>query len=101
MNEQLANTYRDSPNQLSQGGRHHVEFVMGMAVSIDIRHDVPSDAIDDVVRWLHHVDATFSTYKSDSPISRLGTGMASLEDRSTLAAREQTSAPPSGTPTDL
>jgi thiamine biosynthesis lipoprotein len=80
MNEQLANTDRDSPTQLSRGGRHHVEFVMGMAVSIDIRDDVPSDAIDDVLRWLHHVDATFSTYKSDSPISRLGTGMASFED---------------------
>ena len=63
-----------------RGGRHHVEFVMGMAVSIDIRDDVSRDALDDVVRWLHHVDETFSTYKPESPISRLGTGDANLED---------------------
>lgn len=63
-----------------RGGRHHVEFVMGMAVSIDIRDDVSRDALDDVVRWLHHVDETFSTYKPESPISRLGTGEAALED---------------------
>ena len=56
-------------------GTHHVEFVMGMAVSIDIRDpDTPSDAVADVVSWLHHVDATFSTYIDDSVISRLGRG---------------------------
>jgi thiamine biosynthesis lipoprotein len=56
---------------------------MGMAVSIDIRdEDASSEAIDDVVRWLHHVDDTFSTYKLDSPISRFGTGEATLEDMS-------------------
>jgi thiamine biosynthesis lipoprotein len=80
MNKQLANTGRNSSAPLSPRGRHHVEFVMGMAVSIDIRDDVASDAIDDVVRWLHHVDTTFSTDKSDSPISCLGTGKALLED---------------------
>ena len=63
-------------------GPHHVEIVMGMAVSIDIRDDVSSDALDDVVRWLHHVDDTFSTYKPDSPISRLGTGESTIEDMS-------------------
>lgn len=58
-------------------------MVMGMAVSIDIRDDnVSSAALDDVVRWLHHVDDTFSTYKVDSPISRLGTGDATLDDMS-------------------
>lgn len=67
-------------------GLHHVEMVMGMAVSIDLRDDVPAAvgmaAIDAVVAWLHHVDATFSTYKSESPISRLGTGRATLADMS-------------------
>ena len=53
---------------------------MGTAVSIDIRDDVPSSALDDVLRWLHHVDATFSTYSPESPISRLGTGAATLEE---------------------
>ncbi len=60
--------------------RHHVEPVMGMAVSIDIRDaDVPDAAVVDVVRWLHHVDATFSTYIDDSPISRLGRGEIDLD----------------------
>ena len=65
---------------MSTAGRHHVELVMGTAVSIDVRDDVPATAIDDVVRWLHHVDAAFSTYRDDSPVSRLGTGAATLEE---------------------
>jgi thiamine biosynthesis lipoprotein len=60
--------------------QHHVELVMGMAVSIDVRDPVSPAAVDDVVRWLHHVDATFSTYRADTPISRLGTGAATVEE---------------------
>ncbi len=67
---------------VQRSGLHHVEIVMGMAVSIDIRDDVPSDALDEVVRWLHHVDDTFSTYKPDSPVSRLGTGDSTVEEMS-------------------
>jgi len=64
-------------------GKHHVEFVMGMAVSIDIRdHDTPPSAIVDVVEWLHHVDDTFSTHKTESPISAIGRGELSLDDAS-------------------
>ena len=37
-------------------------------------------AITAVVDWLHHVDATFSTYKVESPISRLGMGLATLDE---------------------
>jgi thiamine biosynthesis lipoprotein len=56
-------------------GAHHVEYVMGMGVSIDVRDDVvPPGAIEEVVAWLHHVDMTFSTYRFDSPISALGRG---------------------------
>jgi thiamine biosynthesis lipoprotein len=55
---------------------------MGMAVSIDIRDEVSRDALDEVVRWLHHVDDTYSTYRPDSPISRFGTGDATLEEMS-------------------
>jgi thiamine biosynthesis lipoprotein len=52
---------------------HHVEHVMGMAVSCDIREPSPRvGALDDVLRWLHHVDATFSTYRDDSEITRFG-----------------------------
>jgi thiamine biosynthesis lipoprotein len=56
---------------------------MGMAVSIDVRDPASPEvaaAVDEVVRWLHHVDATFSTYKPESPISRLGLGDATLAD---------------------
>ena len=43
-----------------QSGTHHVEFVMGMAVSIDIRDPgAANDTVAEVVSWLHHVDATF------------------------------------------
>ncbi|MCU1391758.1 MAG: putative thiamine biosynthesis lipoprotein [Ilumatobacteraceae bacterium] len=55
---------------------------MGTSVSIDVRDDIDHAAIDEVVRWLHHVDDTFSTYNLDSPISRLGTGAASMADMS-------------------
>ncbi|WP_395155547.1 FAD:protein FMN transferase [Ilumatobacter sp.] len=62
-------------------GRHHIELVMGMAVSIDIRDlHVPVAAIDDVVEWLHHVDATFSPYKQESPISAIGRGQLGFDD---------------------
>jgi FAD:protein FMN transferase len=62
-------------------GRHHVEFVMGMAVSIDVRdHDTPAAAIVDVIEWLHHVDDTFSTHKPGSPISAIGRGELGLDD---------------------
>ncbi len=54
---------------------------MGMAVSIDIRDpDTPSAAIAEVVAWLHHVDATFSTYIDNSEISRLGRGELDIGD---------------------
>jgi thiamine biosynthesis lipoprotein len=62
-------------------GLHHVEPVMGMAVSIDIRDpEPPAAAIDAVVVWLHHVDATFSTYKLESPISALGRGELTFDE---------------------
>ena len=62
-------------------GLHHVEPVMGMAVSIDVRDArAPSRAVEAVVAWLHHVDATFSTFKLDSPISRFGRGELTLDD---------------------
>lgn len=56
-------------------GLSHVELVMGMAISIDVRPPLPHDgALRAVIEWLHHVDETFSTYKLDSEISRLGRG---------------------------
>jgi thiamine biosynthesis lipoprotein len=55
---------------------------MGMAVSIDIR-DARGDApalVAEVVGWLHEVDATFSTYKPESVVSRIRDGELALDD---------------------
>ena len=61
-------------------GLHHVEFVMGMAVSIDLRDAFAThESVIDVVEWLHHVDDTFSTHKTDSAFSALGRGELSVE----------------------
>lgn len=53
---------------------------MGMAVSIDVRDDIGPEAVDEVVAWLHRVDATYSTHRIDSPISRFGLGQLELAD---------------------
>jgi FAD:protein FMN transferase len=50
----------------------HAEPCMGTVVSIDVRD--PGDwteAVADVVGWLHHVDRVFSTYRRDSDVRRL------------------------------
>ena len=60
--------------------RHHVEFVMGMAVSIDLLDPTGPEPLAAVITWLHQVDATYSTYKPESPISRLGLGELTLND---------------------
>jgi len=58
----------------------HVEHVMGMAVSIDLRRNIDEEPlIEVIVDWLHWVDATFSTYKPDSAISRLARGELDLD----------------------
>lgn len=65
----------------STASMQHVEYVMGMAVSFDIRQPLPtSPALNSAIDWLHHVDTTFSTYKSDSAISRLGRGELAVYD---------------------
>jgi FAD:protein FMN transferase len=67
-----------SQHQLGVG---HVEHVMGMAVSFDIRPPVPpDDALRSVIEWLHHVDATFSTYKDDSEITRFARGEITVDE---------------------
>lgn len=55
----------------------HHEPVMGTVVSFDVRSPDPQAApaaVADAVDWLHWVDRTFSTYRADSQISRLGRG---------------------------
>ncbi|GAA5037692.1 FAD:protein FMN transferase [Actinopolymorpha pittospori] len=64
-----------------QVGLRHVEPVMGTVVTIDVRDpSIGQGAVLAVTRWLHTVDATFSTYRDDSAISRLDQGTISLED---------------------
>ena len=54
---------------------------MGTVVSIDVRGTVPADgAVGRVVRWLHEVDVTFSTYRPDSVICRIDRGELPLAD---------------------
>ncbi len=54
---------------------------MGMRVRVDVR-DPGADrsAIDDVFAWLRFVDATFSTYRPRSEISRIGRGELARAD---------------------
>jgi thiamine biosynthesis lipoprotein len=48
---------------------------MGTTVTIDVRDAQPAaDAVDAAIRWLHHVDATFSTYRESSAVRRIDRG---------------------------
>ncbi len=47
---------------------------MGTAISVDVRDAGIPLAVDGVFDWFRWVDETFSTYKSESQISRLGRG---------------------------
>jgi thiamine biosynthesis lipoprotein len=62
----------------------HVEHVMGMAVSIDVRGaDAALDdaaLIADACDWFHWVDSVFSTYKPDSAVSLVASGRLPLAD---------------------
>lgn len=49
---------------------------MGTVFSFDIR--TPGVGLGPVIDWLHQVDRRFSTFRSDSEISRLGRGETSL-----------------------
>ena len=53
-----------------------VEHVMGMPVIVDVRDaNVDDGVLDQVFDWLRFVDATFSTYKDESEISRINERM--------------------------
>ena len=55
--------------------QRRVETCMGTVFSFDVRAPgVDRRALEEVIAWLHWVDATFSTYRADSEISRLGRG---------------------------
>lgn len=61
--------------------RIQVEHIMGTAVSIDLRDaGVEDDVVATAFDWLREVDARFSTYRSQSEISRLGRGEVTVEE---------------------
>jgi thiamine biosynthesis lipoprotein len=69
-----------SPTEIRLPQRH-VEACMGTAFSIDVRPPgVDHSAVDSVIAWLHWVDTTFSTYRSDSQINRLVRGEIGLSE---------------------
>lgn len=66
---------------MPEGGCHRVEQVMGTAISVDVRDTSTSpSALDELFAWFRHVDETFSTYKADSQVSRLGRGEIVVAD---------------------
>ncbi len=80
-----------------------VEHCMGTVFSIDVRAPgVPESVLADAIGWLHRMDATFSTYRDDSWISRLDRDEVDLVDcpqvvRDVLAACEELRAGTAGT----
>ena len=72
---------RRDPRVAELPGIRRVEQIMGMPIVVDVRDDEADDELlDEVFDWFRAVDATFSTYKDDSEISRL--------NRDELALRE-------------
>ena len=58
-----------------------VEHMMGMGIVVDVRDSGVEDAaVGDVFDWLRFVDDTFSTYKPESDISRIGRGELSPDE---------------------
>jgi len=64
------------------GGQVRVERVMGTVIGIDVRSDIPGEALDHAFAYLHEVDARFSPFRPDSEIERLARGELSMADAS-------------------
>jgi thiamine biosynthesis lipoprotein len=63
------------------GGLRRVEQIMGMPIMIDVRdREIGPELLDRAFDWFRFVDNTFSTYKSESEISRLNRGELSMDD---------------------
>jgi thiamine biosynthesis lipoprotein len=73
----------------------HAEHVWGTVVTIDVRgpgigvgdgadDEPPCAALADAVSFLHDVDAWFSTFRADSPITALRNGLHELSDMPTV-----------------
>ncbi|TML86223.1 MAG: FAD:protein FMN transferase [Actinobacteria bacterium] len=62
-------------------GVRRVEQIMGLPVVVDVRDEEEAGAaLDKLFDWLRWVDATFSTFKEDSDISRINRGRLRRED---------------------
>jgi FAD:protein FMN transferase len=69
------------PGPTRTPGLHRVESIMGTAIGIEvIDRWVPPGALDDAFARLRDVDATYSTYRPDSEISRLAREEIAEED---------------------
>ena len=55
---------------------------MGTVIGIDVRSDIPAEALDHAFAYLHEVDARFSPFRPDSEIERLARGELSMADAS-------------------
>src|SRR6185369_14890875 len=68
----------------ARAGMLRVEHVMGMPVSLDLADDLPAERLehlaDEAFAWLREVDARFSTYKTDSEVTRLARGELRVEE---------------------
>jgi thiamine biosynthesis lipoprotein len=65
----------------SAPGTRRVEQVMGLPIVVDVRDDCEAGpALDELFDWLRWVDATFSTFKDDSEISRINRGELRREE---------------------
>jgi thiamine biosynthesis lipoprotein len=63
-------------------GLRRVEHMMGMPILVDVRDDGGEQAVERLFDWFRWVDATFSTYKEETEISRLNRGELALGDAS-------------------
>jgi FAD:protein FMN transferase len=73
-------------------GVRRVEHIMGMPVVVDIRDEVVDDnALERMFDWLRFADATFSTYKDNSEISRLNRGELAIAEAHRTSRRERSS----------
>jgi thiamine biosynthesis lipoprotein len=69
----------DAPAVHATGRR--VEQIMGTAIVIDVREPaVPAAAVDAAFAYLREIDARFSTYRTDSEVSRLSRGEIDEDD---------------------
>lgn len=59
-----------------------VEHIMGMPIDVELHDERAARAVEDVFGWLHTVDATFSTFRADSEISRIRCGRLATQDAS-------------------